>query len=90
MVGVGRDLSSVVGKSLENSGLTLQRGDVIALASKVVSTCEGRIVKLRDVPVSSTAKRLARKWKVDIRHLAQVVLNEGLPTRSLAVSLDFY
>ena len=76
IVGVGQDLSSVVVISLENSGLSLRRGDVIAVASKVVSTCEGRIVKLRDVCVSSNAKRMARKWKMD-QYLAEVVLSEA-------------
>ena len=76
IVGVDQDLSSVVATSLENSGLSLRRGDVIAVASKIVSTCEGRIVKLRDVRVSSNAKRLARKWKMN-RYLAAVVLSEA-------------
>ncbi len=73
---MGQDLGSVVETSLDNSGLSLRRGDVIAVASKIVSTCEGRIVKLRDVLVSSNAKRLARKWKMD-RYLAAVVLSEA-------------
>lgn len=62
--------------SLDKTGLALRRGDVIAVASKIVSTCEGRIVKLRDVLVSSNAARLARKWKMD-RYLAAVVLSEA-------------
>jgi len=76
VVGVGQELSSVVAVSLANEGVTLKRGDILAVASKVVSTCERRIVKLRDVRVSPTARRLARKWKID-RYLTAVVLNEA-------------
>ena len=76
VVGVGQELSSVVAVSLANEGVTPKRGNILAVASKVVSTCERRMVKLRDVRVSSTAKRLARKWKID-RYLTAVVLNEA-------------
>lgn len=76
IVRVGQELSSVVADSLAHEEVTLERGDVVAVASKVVSTCERRIVKLRDVRVSSTAKGLARKWKID-PYLAAVVLTEA-------------
>ena len=61
---------------LKNEGIKVHRGDIIAVASKVVSTCEGRVVKLRDVRVSPRASRIARKWKIDKR-LASVVLSEA-------------
>ncbi|MGA2627098.1 MAG: coenzyme F420-0:L-glutamate ligase [Candidatus Bathyarchaeia archaeon] len=76
VVRVGQELSSVVAASLANEGVTLERGDVVAVASKVVSTCEGRIVTLRSVLVSPRAKRLARKWKIDT-YLTSIVLREA-------------
>jgi len=76
VVGVGAELSSSVAEALANEKATPKRGDIIAVASKVVSTCERRIVNLRDVRVSSTAKRIARKWKID-QYLAAVVLSEA-------------
>ena len=76
LVRAGQELSSVVAESLANEEVTPERGDVIAVASKVVSTCEQRMVTLRDVRVSSTAKRLARKWKID-SYLTAIVLGEA-------------
>ena len=76
VVGVGQDLSSAIAECLANEKVTPKRGDVIAVASKVVSTCERQTVKLRDVLVSSTAKRMARKWKID-PCLTAVVLSEA-------------
>ena len=76
IVGVGQDLSSTIAECLANEKVTPKRGDVIAVASKVVSTCERQIVKLRDVRISSTAKRMARKWKID-QCLTAVVLSEA-------------
>jgi coenzyme F420-0:L-glutamate ligase len=52
------------------------RGDVIAIASKVVSTCEGRIVRLQDVKVTFPARRLARRYEIDER-LTTVVVSES-------------
>jgi len=73
---VGRELSSVVAESLANEKVTPERGDVVAVASKVVSTCERRVRRLRDVRVSPIAQRIARKWKID-QCLTAIVLSEA-------------
>lgn len=52
------------------------RGDVVALASKVVSLCEGRVVRLGDVQVSARARQLGERWNVDER-LSSIVLDEA-------------
>lgn len=52
--------------------MTLKRGDVVAVASKVVSLCEGRIVQLSTARVPSRAKRLSRRWRINERLLAIV------------------
>ena len=51
-------------------------GDVIAVASKIVSTCEGRIVRLHEIKVTSRARRLARRYAIDER-LTTVVERES-------------
>ena len=76
LVDISRELSAIVTRSLANEEVTPLRGDVIAVASKVVSTCERRMVRLQDVLVSRTAKRLARRWKMN-QHLTAVVLGEA-------------
>lgn len=76
MVAPGDDLASVVLKGLDASGVTLQPGDVLILAQKVVSKAEGRIVDLRQVRPSPRAVELARSAGKDPR-LVQVVLDES-------------
>jgi coenzyme F420-0:L-glutamate ligase/coenzyme F420-1:gamma-L-glutamate ligase len=51
-------------------------GDVLAVASKIVSVCENRILKLDEVAVSRRAYRLADRWEMDPR-MASVVLQEA-------------
>ena len=49
---------------------------MIAVASKVVSTCERRLVELGQVRVTKAARRVSRKWKLDQR-LAALVVQEA-------------
>ncbi len=48
----------------------------MAVASKVVSTCERRIKRLSEVQVSQAARRLAKRWKMD-EHLSAIVMGEA-------------
>jgi coenzyme F420-0:L-glutamate ligase len=75
-VGIGEKLSDLVLDSLKERNLAPKRGDLIAVASKVVSTCESRFVKLDDVKVREAAKRISRKWGLDQR-LAALILREA-------------
>ncbi len=75
-VRVGENLARVLVASLKDEGIILERGDIVAIASKVVSTCEGRIVRLSTVSVSRATKHLARTWKMD-EALAAVVVKEA-------------
>jgi coenzyme F420-0:L-glutamate ligase / coenzyme F420-1:gamma-L-glutamate ligase len=76
VVKVGASLDGVVISALVRCGVRLQTGDVVAVASKVVSTCENRLRKLDDAKVTTIAKRIARKWKLDPQ-LATIVLRES-------------
>jgi len=48
----------------------------VAVASKVVSTCEGRVIELEKVRVTPTAKRLAKRYEIDER-LTAIVIGES-------------
>jgi len=56
--------------------VALRRGDVVAIASKIVSACEGRVVRLADVKVTARAKRLSNRWGLNAT-LAALVLSEA-------------
>ena len=49
---------------------------MLALASKIVSFCENRILKLDTVRVSAKAIRLSERWTID-RRFASIVLQEA-------------
>ncbi len=71
-----QSLETIILRALKNRNLSLVDGDVVAVASKIVSICEGRIVKLSHVRSSVAAKRLARRWEMDER-LTEIVLDEA-------------
>ena len=72
----GESLSRIVYDSLKHEKLRLQHGDILAIASKIVSTCERRVIKLTDVRVTHRARLIARRWRID-EHLAAEVVNEA-------------
>ena len=76
LVRPGQNLNDIVVRAIEKRNLQLERSDVLALASKVVSLCEGRVVRLGDVQVSARARRLAKRWNVDER-VSSIVLDEA-------------
>ena len=71
----GDDLAAMVVECARAGGRALGRGDVLALAQKVVSKSEGRIRKLADVVPGPDALRMAEESGKDARAL-QVVLDE--------------
>lgn len=75
-VKIGQHLDEVVFAALKKHDLRLAKGDVVAVASKVVSTCESRLQDLDNVRVTRPAERLSHKWGID-RRLAAIVLNEA-------------
>lgn len=76
LVQVGDDLGALILAGLARAGLTLSKGDVIAIAQKVVSKAEGRLVKLSDVRPSQRAMELATVTGKDPRFV-EVVLSES-------------
>ena len=76
LVNQGQNLNELVDRALRRNNLSLRNGDVLAVASKIVSFCENRILKLDTVRVSTQATRLSKQWKID-RRLASIVVQEA-------------
>ena len=71
----GDDLAALILERLQAQGETLQSGDILVLAQKIVSKTEGRLVRLQDVMPSAEARDLADVVGKDARHV-QVVLDD--------------
>lgn len=70
------NLVSIILSALEQAGITLQDGDVLVLAQKIVSKAEGRWVDLTTVTPSPHATELARHIDKDAR-LVELILQES-------------
>ena len=75
-VRLGQNLDSVVLRTLHEHDFTLRNGDIICIASKVVSIAERRVIPFKQTCVSNTAQRLAAKYSIN-RHLAQIILEQA-------------
>jgi len=75
-VETGDDLGELLAQSLERSGLALRDGDILVVASKIVSRAEGRFVDLATVDPSARARELALEVDKDPR-LVELILQES-------------
>ena len=71
----GDDLARLVADGARAAGVALRDGDVVAIAQKIVSKSEGRIVRLSEVQPSPRALEMAQESGKDARQL-EVVLRE--------------
>ena len=76
LVEPGDDLVQLVATALAANGLTLQSGDVLVIAQKIVSKAEGRYVRLAEVTPGARAHELAAQTGKDPR-LVELVLRES-------------
>jgi len=76
LVETGDDLPRLIVHSLREEDISLQNGDVLVLAQKIVSKAENRFVDLADVEPSAEAMDLALQCDKDAR-LVQLILNES-------------
>lgn len=76
LVQPGDDLAGLILAGLQRAELDLQDGDVLAVAQKVVSKSEGRLVELGQVQVSERAANLAAQVDKDPR-LVELILSES-------------
>jgi coenzyme F420-0:L-glutamate ligase / coenzyme F420-1:gamma-L-glutamate ligase len=71
-----QSLFDAVSDALQVQNLRLKNGDVLCVASKIVSLCENRTVRLEDVRVSRRVSRFARKCEMN-DSLASIVIDES-------------
>lgn len=76
LVQPGDDLAALLLAAILRQGLTLQDGDVVVLAQKIVSKAEGRYRSLGDVTPSERALELGALTEKDPR-LVQLILDES-------------
>ena len=76
LVEPGDDLAFLIMDALRDNDLSLQQGDVLVVAQKIVSKAENRYVRLADVEVSPEAQVLAEKAGKDPRQV-QLILQES-------------
>jgi coenzyme F420-0:L-glutamate ligase / coenzyme F420-1:gamma-L-glutamate ligase len=76
LVRPGDNVADLIVGGLAASGLSLQRGDVVVIAQKIVSKAEGRVVDLRTVTPSERAEALAAEVDKDAR-LVELILRES-------------
>jgi coenzyme F420-0:L-glutamate ligase/coenzyme F420-1:gamma-L-glutamate ligase len=72
----GDDLGEILLAALIQEDITLQDGDVIVLAQKIVSKAEGRLFNLTEVTPGPEAVELAQKTEKDAR-LVELMLRES-------------
>lgn len=75
-VGAGDDLAETLLEALAASGERLADGDVVAIAQKVVSKAEGRLVRLAEVEPGVAARDWAARTGKDPR-LVELILRES-------------
>ncbi|OLC54869.1 MAG: coenzyme F420-0:L-glutamate ligase [Chloroflexi bacterium 13_1_40CM_4_68_4] len=75
-VRAGDDLSALILESLKRDGVGLVDGDVLAIAQKIVSKAEGRVIPLASVRPRPEAESLARAHAKDPR-VMELVLQES-------------
>lgn len=76
LVASGDDLAELCLAGLRAAGILLVNGDVLILASKIVSKAEGRVFRLGDVTPSPAAREIAQVCNKDPR-LVELILAES-------------
>jgi coenzyme F420-0:L-glutamate ligase/coenzyme F420-1:gamma-L-glutamate ligase len=76
MIEHGDELTDVIVEALEKNQLTLEHGDVVCVAQKIVSKAEGCLVALSAVTPSDDAETLAAATHKDPR-MVQLILDES-------------
>lgn len=76
LIETGGDLVNIILRAVRGQRLTVEDGDVLILASKVVSVAKGRVVRLDSVKPSEEAKKLAEKHEMDPSYV-EIVLQEA-------------
>ena len=70
------DLAALISTAAQDGGLTLQDGDCLVVAQKIVSKAEGRLVQLSSITPSPFAIEIGAQQQRDAR-LVEIVLRES-------------
>ena len=76
MIKAGDELARLIGELLKGD-LALRPGDVVAIAQKIVSKAEGRMVEVASVKPSQRAIELGAEVQKDPR-LVELILSESV------------
>jgi coenzyme F420-0:L-glutamate ligase / coenzyme F420-1:gamma-L-glutamate ligase len=76
LVHTGDDLVEIIQQGLLRSSITLEDGDILVLAQKIVSKAEGRWINLASIQPTPPAIELGKKIEKDPR-LVELVLRES-------------
>jgi len=76
LINQGDNLVEIILKALEKNKVSLNDGDILVIAQKIISKSEGRYAFLNEISPSKEAKDLANKTDKDPR-LVQLILNES-------------
>ena len=70
----GDPLLDIIIEELDERGKSLEEGDIVVIAEKVVATSQGRVVSLPDVKkISQEAKKLSKLYDMDERYVELIV-----------------
>ena len=72
----GDNLAGILMASIQTARITLEDGDILVLAQKIVSKAEGRLVNLATISPSKEAVALAKRSEKDPR-LVEIILRES-------------
>lgn len=72
----GDDVTQILLAALTKAGISLQNGDVLAIAQKIISKAENRLVRLADVAPGERARAIAAQTDKDPR-LVELILQES-------------
>ncbi len=90
----GDNVTEELLNAVQDNGFNIRNGDILAIADKIISVCNGRIVNLKDVTPSKKALDLADKYKLE-PPFVEMVLREadeiygGVPRAILTLNHNF-
>src|SRR5260370_10820329 len=73
---LGDDLAGQIGDAARKARITLESGDILVIAQKIISKAEGAVVRLATIRPSLQAQTIAERQKKDPR-LVDVILKES-------------
>ena len=90
MVKPGDDLANLLVNAIKASAMKLEVGDILCVASKVVSIVENRFIKLDTITPSDEAIRLHERAKSKDPRVLQLILNEaGNDTENIRITSNW-